>query len=64
LTKLKRGSISIMETRPKGTGLVRGRIEGRELPNLENILSQKAKKNQEEEHNFHWISTGKKYSDH
>jgi hypothetical protein len=31
LTKLKRGSVSIMQTRPKGTGLARGRVEGRDL---------------------------------
>jgi hypothetical protein len=28
LTKLRRGSISIMQMRPKGTGLARGRVEG------------------------------------
>jgi hypothetical protein len=58
--KLRRDNISIMQTRPKGTGLARGRVEGRDLRDLENLLSQKAKKAQEEEHNCRWISTGKK----
>jgi hypothetical protein len=40
--------------------LARGRVEGRDLRDLENILSQKAKKSQEEEHNCHWIDTGRK----
>jgi hypothetical protein len=47
-TKLRRDSVSITQTRPKGTGLARGRVEGRDLRDLENILSQKAKKAQEE----------------
>ena len=46
LTKLERGSVSIMQTKPKGTGLARGRVEGRDLRDLENLLSQKAKKAQ------------------
>jgi hypothetical protein len=33
----------------KGTGLARGRAEGRDLRDLENLLSQKAKKAQEKQ---------------
>jgi hypothetical protein len=50
--------------RPKGTGLARGRFEGRDIQDLENILSQKAKKSREEEHNYRWISTRKKDPDY
>jgi hypothetical protein len=37
-TKLRRDSVSIMQMRPKGTGLARGRVEGRDLRDLENLL--------------------------
>jgi hypothetical protein len=30
-----------MQTRPKGIGLARGRVEGRDLRDLENLLSKK-----------------------
>jgi hypothetical protein len=33
-----------MQMRRKGTGLARGRVEGQDLQDLENLLSQKDKK--------------------
>jgi hypothetical protein len=62
--KLRRENISIMKMRPKGTRLTRGRVKGQDLRDLENLLSRKAKKDQEEEHNCHWIGTGRKDLDY
>jgi hypothetical protein len=58
---LRRDNVSITKTRPKGTWLARGRVEGQDLRDVENHLSQNAKKSQEEEHNYRWIRQRMRY---
>jgi hypothetical protein len=64
LTKLKRGSVSITQMRPKGTGLAR---EASKAKTFERRISSKRREEvqaQEEENNSHWIGTGRKDLDH
>jgi hypothetical protein len=64
LTKLRRGSISIMQMRPKGTRLAR---EASKAETFERRIYSKGREEvqaQEEEHNCHWIGTGRKDLDH
>ena len=64
LTKLRRGGISIIETRPKGIGLTREELKEDIFEHRNYSKGREEAHAQKEEHNCRWIDIGRKDIDH